>query len=204
MCKTMTVALFHHHWSPTDMSLFPCWTLSFWRNQIHLWAIFTPSVVIHPAPGSWYTVYDILQLWITFLGCGMLQWEGQINMEEHLHAPTHDYPPECHPEIAEKTDTPRGVTDLTATLINGPQTTYTRLSHTDCFALWTPRGNRMQCLHNTRADHSGPIHRGWNPEELARASDSGKISWACPAQEVLLHDGRGKSLQEWGWEPASL
>lgn len=26
----------------------------------------------------------------------------KTNMEEHVHVPTHDYPPECHPEISQK------------------------------------------------------------------------------------------------------
>lgn len=52
---------------------------------------------------------------ITLLGWGELLREGQINMEEHMHVPTHDRPPECYPEILEKTSTPRGLTDLTPT-----------------------------------------------------------------------------------------
>lgn len=33
-------------------------------------------------------------------------------MEEHVHVPTYDYPPDCHPKTLQKTYTPRAVTDL--------------------------------------------------------------------------------------------
>lgn len=48
-------------------------------------------------------------------------------MEEHVHVHTHDYTKKRYPEIPDKTNTD--------SLISGPQTTYTRLSHTVCFAL---------------------------------------------------------------------
>lgn len=33
-------------------------------------------------------------------------------MAEDVHEPTHGHPPECHPEISEKTHTPRRITGL--------------------------------------------------------------------------------------------
>lgn len=66
----------------------------------------------------------------------------------------------------------------------------------DCFTLRTHSANKTQCLQNARTDQSEPVYHGWNSEQLARASDSGNISCAYPAQEVLLHNDRDKSLQE--------
>lgn len=133
---------------------------------------------------------NILQIRIIFIGWGKQLWEGQIKMctflssrmsprdlTENLYSQT------CHRSNAHP-------------LINSPQTTYTRLRCIDCFTLRTCSANKTQCLQNARTDQSEPVYHGWNSQQLARDSDSGSISCACPAQEVLLHNDRDKFLQE--------
>lgn len=164
MHETMTLTVSTRQYSHLQICLLSLLDTKQLEDTIHLWAIFIPSIVIHPVPCTWWIFYE------HFINMNYFSWMREVTVRRRANK----YGGTCActylwlstrlspKDFTENLYSQSGHRSNTQTLINSPQTTETETQR--LLRLLNTHGNRIQCLHNARTSQSRPVHHGWNSE----------------------------------------